>query len=101
MTQHDPELVECDVHGSSLPAFVCRHLMQGEDRGFYNSGTPAPDESRPDAWCRACEAVRLATGGSWTADNEPELGLVCAECWDGIRSRNFTGREDDWPDPPG
>jgi len=31
------DFVDCDVHGRSLPAFVCVHLLDGDGLGFYHS----------------------------------------------------------------
>jgi len=90
------DFVDCDVHGRSLPAFVCVHLLDGDGLGFNHSDLDSEDdESRPNAWCGDCEQRRLSTGGEWTDDSEPKISLLCASCWDRARKRNRTGREDD------
>jgi hypothetical protein len=95
VTSVPDELVECPIHGPSPPAFVCVHLLDADGQGFYHGELdPDADESRPDAWCGACEERRVSTGGSWTEDNEPTIRLLCAVCWDRTRERNLTGRED-------
>ncbi len=88
MADGEHEEVECDLHGSSLPAFVCVHLMDGDELGFHDSGDVPEDQSRPDAWCGDCEDRRVAEDG-WRKGVEPEIALVCATCWDLMRERNL------------
>ena len=88
-------MVECSTHGRSLPAFMCVHLVEGSGLGFFHSGGVAAAESRPDAWCGACEARRVATGLHWMEEEDADGRLVCGQCWDAIGARNATGREGD------
>jgi hypothetical protein len=93
--------VDCGQHGTCGPAFVCRHLVHGVERGFYAANCPNPDDP-PDGdsedcyngWCEECEQERLRCGG-WTDESEAFAGitLVCVRCFDGIRRRNTTGDE--------
>ncbi len=84
--------VECDEHGSCEAAYVCQHLMKGEDLGFnVGYSDEEPDELYPDAWCDECEAVR-ATEGEWNEASATfaDIKLVCAGCYANIRERNWT-----------
>src|SRR5262245_39022157 len=93
--------VHCDQHGSTDPAFVCRHAKDGSGLGFYIAISPYPDypavgdfEGCPNGWCGECEAKRLECGG-WNDESESFSGvtLVCRHCFEAIRSRNTTGQE--------
>lgn len=83
--------VVCDAHGVTLPAYLCKHLVTGKRLGFY----PAEDtdDARPDAWCSACEKVRVAEGGEWNDRSEKFAGIaaICASCYDQARERNEAG----------
>ena len=85
--------MECSLHGPSELAFACSHLLTGTGLGFYHSGPPDEDQSRPDAWCSACEERRRRVGG-WTDESEADIILVCSNCWDIARERNLTERGD-------
>jgi hypothetical protein len=81
-------VVHCGEHGESRPAFVCGHLVHGAGLGFYTAYSP--DDPRPDAWCGACERLRVQHGGEWPAEVEATLGVMlqCAGCYDRARARN-------------
>jgi|SRR5271156_410987 len=78
----------CEQHGDMQEAFVCEHLLHGDQRGFF---TDSKDTSnpRPDAWCSKCERVRLEHGG-WNEESEAliKVKLVCGGCYDEIKGRN-------------
>lgn len=84
--------VECGKHGARSVTFVCRHLIaslrSGERVGFVSASDSA--DSRPDAWCHACESVRVACGGRWTDESESFAGvtLLCSACYDEVRTLN-------------
>jgi hypothetical protein len=93
--------VHCGQHGSTTPAFVCRHARQGSDLGFYVAECPHPDDliegdfaGCPQGWCGECEKRRLECGG-WNDESEAFSGivLVCLHCFEEIRRRNTTGKE--------
>lgn len=79
--------VECDRHGVSHAAFVCRHLAHGVDLGFFSDDSS--DDPRPDAWCSKCDEI-LMRDGDWNEENEKLAGitLLCAKCYDEVRKRN-------------
>jgi tetratricopeptide (TPR) repeat protein len=83
--------VICDVHGATAPAYVCQHLVTGKGLGFV--AAEASETERPDAWCSACEKVRLAEGSEWNERSEAFAGitLICARCYDQARERNESG----------
>ena len=81
--------VECQTHGEQEETFVCLHLARslstGETVGFFWSG-----ELRGDAWCSACEDVRIREGGSagdWNERSEKfaNIKLLCGVCYDRLR----------------
>ncbi len=83
------EAVECSEHGPQEQTFVCRHLVRSlttrEAIGFFFAGEP-----RGDAWCSACEEVRIREGGEagdWNERSEAfaEIQLLCGACYDQIR----------------
>lgn len=86
--------VQCTSHGKQQAAFVCAHLAAslstGVPIGFFHSGSVA---TRGDAWCAACEEVRLREGGEtghWNAASEAfaQITLVCGACYDRIAALN-------------
>lgn len=86
------ETVVCHDHGEQEQTFVCRHLVSalrtGENVGFYWSG-----DHRGDAWCAACEEVRIREGGDsgdWNERSEAfaDIHVLCGACHDRIRERH-------------
>lgn len=81
--------MHCQLHGEQQKTYVCQHLVRalqtGEKVGFFWSGG-----SRGDAWCSACEAVRILEGGTtgdWNQRSEEFAGikLLCGACYDRLR----------------
>ena len=86
--------VECAKHGPQEATYVCSHLADSLKSsiplGFYYASEP-----RGDAWCRACEAVRIAEGGEsgdWNDRSEAfaKIKLLCGLCYDKIKRLNVT-----------
>ena len=76
--------------------FVCRHIVASVDSekaiGFH---WPADQDSqRPDAWCDACERVRVAEGGDWTekAAQFLQAKILCGGCYDRAKSISLEAR---------
>ena len=84
----DDALVQCSRHGLKPRAYVCEHLCGGLEQGFVAS-TENPDNPYPDAWCGACERIRLAHGG-WNEASEQHISirLVCGDCYELIKEQN-------------
>jgi hypothetical protein len=76
----------CTEHGPGLACFVCRHLVDGDGRGFFAAG----DEEGADAWCGACQVRLEGSGGQWTdaVESAADVRLVCIGCWRELRERN-------------
>jgi hypothetical protein len=83
------EHVECAEHGRQDGTFVCQHLLRSlgtrERVGFFFTSSP-----RGDAWCAACEEVRIREGGDsgdWNDRSEAFAGvkLICGACYDEVR----------------
>jgi hypothetical protein len=88
-------IVECAEHGERDAAFVCQHLPGGEAAGFnWGADEENPDGLWPDAWCDACERVRISEGG-WTDRSEAfaAVRLLCDRCYETARARNW--KQDD------
>lgn len=82
--------IECQMHGEEEETFVCHHLAQalrtGETVGFFWAGGP-----RGDAWCSACEEVRIREGGvtgDWNERSEKfaDIQILCGACYDRLRA---------------
>ncbi len=80
-------MIHCSVHGERQEAFVCTHLAESlktnKPVGFFYSGTV---EEHSDAWCLACEEVRLKEGGEfgdWNEKSEAfaQITLICEDCY--------------------
>ena len=83
------DVVNCHIHGEQQEAFVCSHLSEaletGDRVGFFWSREP-----RGDAWCAACEMVRVREGGltgDWNETSEKFAGIkiVCGAIYDRLR----------------
>lgn len=88
--------IDCEFHGKSNEAFVCRHLFEGKGLGFNQSYDPEnPDDICPDAWCDQCESV-LEKEGKWNENSEEfaDIRLVCEHCYEEIRARNWKQDEE-------
>ena len=79
--------IHCEKHGRRYATFVCCHLVQGSDLGFFYADDP--EDERPDAWCGACDRVLLEEG-EWNDRSEgfAQVTLICSECYDAVRKRN-------------
>ena len=93
-SQSESETVECDRHGHRRKTYVCDHLLDGEKQGFVWS-PDEPENPYPDAWCLACDRVRLEHGEKWNPQSEAliTVRLVCSDCYEEIKERNHLGTE--------
>lgn len=87
------EIIDCARHGKSYPTFVCHHLAEGANRGFYCADDG--DDPKPDAWCLKCNELLLANGGEWNeeAESYARITLLCASCYDTAKERNESFRQ--------
>lgn len=87
------EMIECETHGKTPPAFVCEHLLGSEGSGF-NLGYTGDDATDlyPDAWCDDCETA-FQKHGEWNDDNEPNISLICAYCYMDSARKNWKDDE--------
>lgn len=84
------DTVECPVHGTEDPAFVCRHLNLSQAVGFIEGFDPQdPEAELYHAWCRACDAV-LMREEDWNDRSEAFAGvrMVCRGCYREMRALN-------------
>lgn len=70
----------CEVHGATIPAYICPHLFDGSGQGFHVAVDPG--NPRPDAWCAGCEARRRAGGWSAASGSSAAVRPVCGRCYD-------------------
>ena len=86
--------MDCQRHGLRPKAYVCDHLLHGEQKGFVTS-VDQPGNPYPDAWCLACDRVRLAHGGVWNQQSEEliTVRVVCGGCYEEIKQRNIIETE--------
>lgn len=82
-----PLTIECDEHGTSIAAVVCRHMLQPAWRkvGFVENNDD-PDDLQ--AWCEKCERMYLAEGKSERFIAFNDFKLVCAGCYAAIKRRH-------------
>ena len=78
------EFVECGSHGSSRPAFICRHLAYESNVGWnepqvYNKSPNEPFYGCVNAWCDDCEKIAVLTNGI-VENSYADVLLVCEEC---------------------
>ncbi len=93
MTDDSRALVECSVHGSERPAFVCRHLDLTSRVGFVEGFDPQnPETDLYQAWCHACDAV-LEEEGEWNDRSEAfaQPRMVCRGCYREMKALNRRG----------
>lgn len=84
-----PDTIHCATHGETPKAYVCNHLP-GESYGLgFERDEPSEEDPWPDAWCHACESLRISHNG-W--DNVPEdlckFVVLCSGCYERARIRN-------------
>jgi hypothetical protein len=81
--------IYCPTHGADREeAFVCKHLLNGENLGFVIS--EEEPVRHPDAWCTSCDRFRLDNGGDWSEEltKAIDIKLVCGDCYEAIRRKN-------------
>ena len=84
--------MECGVHGDGYATFVCRHLVQGSELGFFEPDRAPASEDESDeqsAWCGECENVRQEQGG-WNDVSVAfaDITVICDACFEASRRRN-------------
>jgi hypothetical protein len=92
--REEQRIVECPVHGSEAPAYVCRHLDLATRAGFVEGYHPErPEEDLYHAWCSACDEV-LEREGEWNDRSESFAGvrLVCRACYREMKALNRSHR---------
>ncbi|KIT15817.1 hypothetical protein jaqu_23970 [Jannaschia aquimarina] len=58
-------VVECDAHGATRAAFICKHLVASlDDRVNRGVNCVRSDIGEVNAWCDACDARLIADGGA-------------------------------------
>lgn len=93
--------VECGTHGQAPATYMCQHLGHDMEKLGFNIGRDPddPDNPYPDAWCNECKKI-LDAEGDWNDSSMAfaDIKLVCALCYDDIRSLNWLQDNEDWED---
>lgn len=89
------KFVECGAHGQAKPAFICHHLLEEENVGWYEPEEYELDDDDEfagclNAWCEKCEEVANKSGG-WNDESEAfaQIKLVCESCALRIKQANL------------
>jgi hypothetical protein len=80
--------IDCDQHGKSIVAVVCRHLVNnnGHALGFVENSTD-PDDLQ--GWCYACEHFfQQQDGMTEEFMTFCDGAVVCQECYSAIKSKH-------------
>lgn len=88
MPKDSQPMMNCEVHGASVPAVVCRHMLTAADRivGFVENSSE-PDDLQ--AWCDECEAFYLKEGEMTEAFLKfNDFAAVCQGCYALLKSRH-------------
>lgn len=90
------ETIVCKTHGKQQQTLVCQHIAQGlfdkQRVGFFWT-TYDPENSRPDAWCSACEERVKLTDGEWVGEAVENLKakVLCGACYDAAKVFHMGG----------
>lgn len=85
--------VECSEHGKGYAAFVCCHLVKGENLGFWEPIDTYPNKEyfndKLQGWCNQCDEV-LMKYGKWNEESEAyaKIRVVCDRCFFEIKAKN-------------
>ena len=81
--------INCDKHGKSQVAVLCRHLLEGDDEplGFVQTSAVPGDWQ---AWCDACEILfNIEEGLTEAFKKFHDMALVCESCFEEIKARHM------------
>lgn len=84
-SDEDSTTIDCDIHGTSLGAVVCRHHLHPTDTalGFVEN---CSDPGDLQAWCDACEEVFVREGEMTDAFLQfNDFAVVCIACYARIK----------------
>lgn len=76
-----PATIDCEIHGTSRGAIVCRHLLRPTDAilGFVENSS---DPNDLQAWCDLCEEMFLREQALTEAFREfNDFAVVCIACY--------------------
>ena len=83
---NEEDMVDCSIHGKSVPAIVCCHLVKnnGAPLGFIENNSD-PDDLQ--GWCYACEHLFLQELDKTEKFNKfCDFVVVCSGCYNQIKS---------------
>jgi len=85
--------LECTTHGEQYAAFICQHLVEGIELGFWEPFDSTADEiyteGELNGWCDKCDDV-LMEEGEWNDKSEAfaKIQVVCTKCYFSIKKLN-------------
>jgi hypothetical protein len=85
------KFVECDEHGKSRRAYVCKHLVQTlSDQIPRGVIWLRDDDECVNGYCDDCNMMLEHAGGEWIDDLEAKTGLtlICEGCFRRVLSIN-------------
>lgn len=88
MTETEPLMLDCGLHGKRVATVVCRHLLASVQApaGFIEN---SDDPNDLQAWCHACEEVFEKEGGMTDSFREFNgMTLVCVACYAEAKARH-------------
>jgi len=89
MSDTEPMMVDCGVHGERVATVVCRHMLGGSQAaplGFIENSSD-PDDLQ--AWCYLCEEKFEQEGGMTEAFRKfNDMAIVCVSCYVDAKSRH-------------
>jgi hypothetical protein len=87
--------VQCERHSHARMAFVCQHLTHGVKVGFEEAfetheGMELEEDDDLQAWCSACEDVRLAED-EWNDQSLAfaQIKMICEKCYFEMKEYNL------------
>ena len=84
----EPQTIDCEQHGQSIGAIVCRHLVNnhGHPLGFVENSA---DPNDLQGWCYACEYF-FQQQEDMTREFKKfcDIAIVCTDCYTDIKSRH-------------
>ena len=88
MSDSEPMMLDCGIHGERVSAVVCRHMLRNAPApaGFIENSS---DPNDLQAWCHRCEGVFEQEGGMTDAFRAfNDMALVCVDCYADAKVRH-------------
>jgi len=81
MARTEKRLTHCELHGTSQPCMICRHLREGSGLGFYRVEVLPEQEFYETALCEECDQMFFEEGGcTMRLFDFADWKLYCRQC---------------------